>query len=80
MDALKKLFSSEHGLLGLALIIAATVLVVVKAMTIQDWKDYTQVIFVATAGSSAVVAGVQAFRAPQQPAQLPQPATEEKKS
>lgn len=54
MDALKSLLDNEKGLMALGLIVAATVLVGLGKMTIEDWKSFAQWIF----GSYAVATAV----------------------
>ncbi len=61
MDGIKNLFSSEHGIFGILLIVGATVLCILKIMTVEDWKSFAQVIFVAYAGSQAVISGTQSI-------------------
>lgn len=45
MNAISAILSSEKGLLGVLILIAATVLAALGAMTIQQWIDMTQIIF-----------------------------------
>jgi hypothetical protein len=59
MQGLKDLLSTEHGIFGVLLIIAATVLCALGIMTIDDWKSFAQVIFVTFAGAHAVVTGTE---------------------
>jgi len=55
MQGLKDLLSTEHGIFGVLLVIAATILCALGIMPIGDWKSFAQVIFVAYAGTHAVV-------------------------
>jgi hypothetical protein len=54
MGALADLWSSERGLVALALIVGATVLAAVKIITVDQWTDYTKWIFVTYAASKTV--------------------------
>jgi len=80
MDAIKNLFSNEHGLIMLLLIAGATVLAAVGKMTIDQWTNYSQWIFGIFMGGHAVMSaansisnGKAAAAAPAAPAA---PATE----
>ena len=55
MDALKNLFSNEHGFVMLLLIIGATVLTAVGKMTVDQWTTYSQWIFGIFMGGHAVM-------------------------
>lgn len=61
MDALKGILGTEHGLLGLALILAATTLCALGIMPLERWETYSQVIFATFAGSHAIIAGANAI-------------------
>ncbi len=61
MDALKNLLDNEKGLVGVGLIIAATVLAGLKILTPQEWKDYTVLIFGIYAGTTALHGGLVAI-------------------
>jgi len=56
LQSLKDLLGSEHGLLAMLLIIAATVLVGVGKMTIDNWQTMAEWVFTAFGGTHAVVA------------------------
>jgi len=45
MGALLNLWNSEKGLVGLLLLIAATVLTAIGRMPLDEWTEYTMVIF-----------------------------------
>jgi hypothetical protein len=45
MQAISDLFKSERGLLGLLLIVGATILAVVGKMTVDAWSTFAMVIF-----------------------------------
>jgi hypothetical protein len=45
MQALTDLFKSERGLLGLALLVAATVLTALGHMSIDQWQTFSMVVF-----------------------------------
>ena len=57
MNGLQNLLSTEHGFFGALLILCATALCAFGIMPIGDWKSFAQVIFVAYAGTHAVVTG-----------------------
>lgn len=57
MGAIKSFLNSEKGLLGLALIIAATVLAAMTIVTPDAWLAYTKWIFGFYAGAKAVQGG-----------------------
>lgn len=61
MGAIKSFLGSEKGLLGLALIIAATVLCVLGQVLPADWLAYTKWIFGFYAGAKAVQGGAAAI-------------------
>lgn len=60
-EGIKELLSSTHGLLAVLLITGATVLTAIGVLPVDDWKSYTQVIFVATAGAHAVLGAADSF-------------------
>lgn len=60
-QAIKDLLSSEKGLAGGALIIAATVLAALGKMTVDAWVTYTEWIFGIYAGTKTVTSAVQAM-------------------
>lgn len=64
MDGIKNLLSSEHGLFGALLIVAATVLCGMRIMTVSEWREFAQIIFVAYSGTHAIVASATAFSRP----------------
>lgn len=45
LEGLKGLMASEKGLAGGILIVAATVLVVIGKMSVQDWQTFSTMIF-----------------------------------
>lgn len=55
MDGIKQILDSQHGIMGIGLITAATVLTAIGVLSIDDWKSYTQLIFGITAGTHAIV-------------------------
>jgi hypothetical protein len=63
MDGLWKLLSSEHGIFGILLIVAATVLCALGVMSVADWKGFAQVIFATFAGAHAVITASSHFGA-----------------
>lgn len=63
MGALSDLWKSERGLLGIALIMACTVLCVVSRISVDQWLDYTRWIFASYAASKAVTGAAVAFAA-----------------
>lgn len=83
MNGLKNLLASDHGILGLLLIVCATALTFKGSMTIEQWQGFAQTVFIAFGGTHAAVAIAGALKRPvaAQPA-LPAvtAATEEKKS
>lgn len=58
MGALKDLWNSERGLLGLVLILAVTVLCALGRISETQWLDYTWKIFLAYASSKTVTGAV----------------------
>jgi hypothetical protein len=61
MDALKSLLSDGKGLVGIGLIIAATVLASLGQMTTAEWTSFSQWIFGIYAGSTALHLGLIGF-------------------
>jgi hypothetical protein len=59
--AIKSLFSSPHGLLGVALLVAATVLVVLGKMDVVSWQSFAQWIFGAFVAGTTVTAAAASF-------------------
>ena len=54
MDALKDLFKSERGIIGLALLIGATVLTAIGKMPLERWEHFSALVFgIYVAGKSA---------------------------
>lgn len=80
MDGIKNLLSSEHGIFGVLLIVGATVLCALKIMTVEDWKNFAQVIFVTFAGAHAIVSGANSIATRGVPKATAQASGEEKKS
>ncbi len=64
MGAFADLFKSERGLLGILLIIGATVLAILGLMPVERWESYTQVIFLGYALGKTVTGGITAYMAP----------------
>lgn len=58
MGALKDLWYSERGLLGLVLILAVTVLCALGRITETQWLDYTWKIFLTYASAKTVSGAV----------------------
>lgn len=58
MGAIADLWSSERGLVAVALIIAATVLTALRVLTTEQWVSYTEWIFVTYAASKTVTGSV----------------------
>ncbi len=58
MGAIADLWSSERGLLALALIIAATTLAALKIITTDQWTDLIKWIFVTYATAKTVTGSV----------------------
>ena len=61
MDALKNLLYNEHGLVGVGLIIAATVLTGLGKMTVDQWISYSQWCFGIYAAATAIPAAAGAI-------------------
>jgi hypothetical protein len=55
MDVIKNLLSSEHGLVGVLLIVAATVLTALGKMTVDQWTSYSQIVFATYVGGHAAI-------------------------
>jgi hypothetical protein len=58
MDALHDLLDNEKGLVGMLLIIGATVLVALGKMTTDQWQTFATWIFGLYAGSTALHSGL----------------------
>lgn len=58
LDAIKDLLKSERGFAGGVLVIAASVLAGLGHMTIDQWIEYTQWIFVTYVAGKTVTGGV----------------------
>ncbi len=54
LQIIKDLLTSEKGVFALALIIGATVLAFQGQMSVQEWTDYTMVIYIAFAGGTGL--------------------------
>jgi hypothetical protein len=54
LEGIRGLLDSKKGLQGLVLIIAATTLVALGAMTVEQWQEYTVWIFGIYAGAETV--------------------------
>lgn len=67
MTAIKDLFGSERGLLGLLLIICCTVLAALDKLTFADWQSYTMWIFGIYVGGKTVTGAVQIAKGPKDP-------------
>lgn len=63
MGAIADLWSSERGIIAVALIIAATVLAATHTITIDQWSDYTKWIFVTYAAAKTVTGTATLIRA-----------------
>jgi hypothetical protein len=74
MGAIKNLWQSERGLVGMALIIAASVLCGMHAIGADQWLDYTKWVFVTYAAAKTISGTVSALAAPQPPVESPVPA------
>lgn len=61
MSAITALFNSEKGLVGLALLIGATVLAALGTISGSDWMGYTQVIFGFYVGGKTIQGAVAAI-------------------
>ena len=61
MDALNSLLDNEKGLVGVGLILAATVLAALGKMTIDQWQTFATWIFGIYAGSTALHGGLTAI-------------------
>lgn len=55
MQGLKNLLSDTHGILGFALIAAATVLCAMGIMPLDKWQNYSEAIFFGVAGAHAAI-------------------------
>lgn len=62
MGAIADLWSSERGLVAVALIVAATVLTTLKVFTTDQWVTYTEWIFVTYTASKTVTGSVAVWR------------------
>lgn len=62
MAALKDLWHSERGVVGVALIVGATVLAGIGIVSADDWMSYTWKIFGLYAGSKAVTGAAVALK------------------
>lgn len=58
MGAIRDLWSSERGLVAVALIVGATVLASIRILTADQWVSYTEWIFVTYAASKTVTGSV----------------------
>lgn len=58
MGAIKDLWQSERGLVGIALIAAATVLCGLATITPDQWLEYTKWIFVTYAAAKTITGSV----------------------
>jgi hypothetical protein len=61
MTAIQNLLSDGKGLIGLALLLAATVLAALGKMPIADWQTFATWLFGIYAGSSALHGGLSAI-------------------
>jgi hypothetical protein len=55
MQGIKNLLSDTHGILGFALIAAATVLCALGIMPLDKWENYSEAIFFGVAGAHAAI-------------------------
>ncbi len=58
MQGIIDLFSSERGIIGLALIIGATVLTAIGVMSIDAWTTYTFRVFAVYAAAKTITGAV----------------------
>lgn len=58
MQGLKDLFGSERGLLGLVLVISATVFVALDKMTVEAWQSFCKLVFATYVGGKTVTGAV----------------------
>lgn len=58
------LLNSERGVLCIALVLASTVLVLLKLLTPAQWVTYTQWICVTLVASKTVTGAIETLRAP----------------
>ncbi len=66
MGAIIDILKSERGFIGLGLIVCATVLTALHIMPVEQWTQYTQVVFAAYAlskGASSVAEALSTRRA-----------------
>ncbi len=61
MDAIKNIFSNEHLLIGVLLIIGATVLCALGVMPRAEWESYSQIIFGIAGGTHAIISAADSF-------------------
>jgi hypothetical protein len=64
MGAIADLWKSERGIVGLALVIAATVMVALGRLSADQWVDYTKWIFVTYAAAKTVTGAIEATKKP----------------
>jgi hypothetical protein len=72
---IKDLWGSERGILALAIIVAATVLVAMGKMPVSDWETFVMGIFIAYAAGKTVTGAVQIIKGPAPAAPAAVPAT-----
>lgn len=58
MGAIKDLFNSERGLIGLLLILGATTLAILGKMPVAEWETYSQIIFGVYVGGKTITGAV----------------------
>lgn len=51
LNGLRGLLDSKKAVVGGLLVVGATILVALGKMSVEDWKNYTQVLFVTYAGA-----------------------------
>jgi hypothetical protein len=64
LEGLKALSHSEKAIVGGTLVIAATVLVIVGAMSVDQWSSYTQTIFLGYIAGKTVQGAVSTWTTP----------------
>jgi hypothetical protein len=66
------LFNSERGVLCVMLVIASTILIILKLLTPEQWLTYTQWICVTLVASKTVTGAIETLRAqPVSPTTIP---------
>jgi len=68
LTGLTDLLGSERGLLTVLLVITSGVFVITGKMTVDQWMQYSQVVFVAYIGGHTVTSAFESRKPAQQPA------------